>query len=74
MRTEFFYNAGFEPGQFHVASPEDFPIFAYRVYRKKKALSIHCLSNRITALFCRLGSRKLVRKVFAVVCKNMNNV
>lgn len=69
-RTEFFHNAGFELNQFNAASPDDFAEFAYSVYREKKALSIHRFSNRITALFCRLGSRKLVRKVFASVCKN----
>ena len=63
--TDFFKSAGFELGQFKAATPESFAAFAYRSIVKKKALSIHRISNKLTALFCRLATRKTVRKVFA---------
>ena len=67
--TDFFKSAGFELGQFKAATPESFAAFAYRSIVKKKALSIHRISNKLTALFCRLATRKTVRKVFAAACK-----
>lgn len=67
--TDFFKSAGFELGQFKAATPESFAAFAYRSIVKKKALSIHRISNKLTALFCRLAPRKTVRKVFAATCK-----
>lgn len=67
--TDFFKSAGFELGQFKAATPESFAAFAYRSIVKKKALSIHRISNKLTALFCRLAPRKTVRKVFAAACK-----
>ena len=67
--TDFFKSAGFELGQFKAATPEDFAVFAYLSIVKKKALSIHRISNKLTALFCRLATRKTVRKVFAAACK-----
>ena len=67
--TDFFKSAGFELGQFKAATPESFAAFAYRFIVKKKALSIHRISNKLTALFCRLATRKTVRKVFAAACK-----
>ncbi len=67
--TDFFKNAGFALGQFKAATPESFVAFAYRSIVKKKALSIHRFSNKLTALFCRLATRKTVRKVFAAACK-----
>ena len=67
--TDFFKSARFELGQFKAATPEDFAVFAYLSIVKKKALSIHRISNKLTALFCRLATRKTVRKVFAAACK-----
>ena len=67
--TDFFKSAGFELGQFKAATPESFAAFAYQSIVKKKALSIHRISNKLTALFCRLATRKTVRKVFAAACK-----
>ncbi len=67
--TDFFKSAGFELGQFKAATPDSFAAFAYRSIVKKKALSIHRISNKLTALFCRLATRKTVRKVFAAACK-----
>ena len=67
--TDFFKSAGFELGQCKAATPESFAAFAYQSIVKKKALSIHRISNKLTALFCRLATRKTVRKVFAAACK-----
>lgn len=67
--TDFFKSAGFELGQFKAATPESFAAFAYQSIVKKKALSIHRITNRLTALFCRLVPRKTVRQVFAAACK-----
>lgn len=67
--TDFFKSAGFELGQFKAATPESFAEFAYRAIIKKKPLSIHRWFNRMTALFCRLAPRKMVREVFASACK-----
>lgn len=67
--TDFFKSAGFEFGQFKAATHESFAAFAYRSIVKKNALSTHRFSNKLTALFCRLATRKTVRKVFAAACK-----
>ena len=67
--TDFFNSAGFELGQFKAATPESFAEFAYESITKNKALSVHRFSNRLTALFCRLAPRKMVREIFASACR-----
>ena len=66
--TDFFKSAGFELGHFKAASPESFAGFAYQSIVRKKPLSIHRFFNRMTALFCRLAPRRMVRETFAAAC------
>ena len=67
--TDFFRSAGFEMGQFRAATPESFAEFAYQSIMKRSPLSVHRLSNRMTALFCRLAPRGMVRRIFAAACR-----